>query len=65
MLIGLGLLIDLFASLFDQLLSGGFPHLGWGEAVELVLGVALSLLGARAWATLKDTVVQRLAARAR
>jgi hypothetical protein len=65
MVIGLGLLITLFASLFDQLVSGGFPHVGRREAVELVLGVALSLLGARAWATLKDTVLQRLAARAR
>jgi hypothetical protein len=60
MLMGLGLLLALFATVFDQLMRGTFPALGRVEVVELVGGVTLSLLGARAWVTLKDVAVHHL-----
>lgn len=65
MLIGLGLLLALFATLFDQLVNGALPVLGRPEAAELAFGVVLSLLGARAWATIRAAVAHRLASHPR
>ena len=65
MLIGLGLLVALLTRVLDQLLSGAFPALGWIEAVGLGLGVVLSMLGARAWAALRDILINRVPSRSR
>jgi len=58
MLCGLALLIALLTRVLDQMLYRGLPVLGWIDAVELVGGIFLSFLGARAWVTLKDTFMQ-------
>jgi hypothetical protein len=63
MLAGLALLVSLLARLLDQFFAPRIPIFGWLEAAELGLGVLLSLLGARGWATLKDAVIQLVPSR--
>ena len=66
MIAGLWLLIVLFATVFERLLTFRIATLGRLEAAELMLGIVLSLLGARAWGILRDIMRrQRLAARSR
>jgi hypothetical protein len=65
MLLGLAVLIVLFTHLLDEVLANGFPTFGWAEAIELAAGIFFSILGARAWVTLKDTFMQLWPSRAR
>lgn len=65
MIIGLGLLLMVFTEALDQVLAYHAPMMGLPQVAKLAAGIVFSVLGARAWATLKVAITHRMATRTR